>query len=1457
MHELIGTTTGVILHDNTWNAEGFKAGVYSWYVVAIYENGNLSDPIYSNTLDSDMITTVDVEITTEYAGDDPTAIVTFTNTSESDLDLVYTHTLNATGLYTFTDFRKGTYTFKVELDGYTTINESNSSVWNEPTEFVRELLGDYAPPVNLTVVDDEIYYETNVVLNWETGASSEFHGYNVYRGTTDRDLVLLNDTPLTETTYTDTVTLGHGDYEYFVRAVYTGVESVNSNAASIQVIEKGGLTGTITDALAAAVKIEGATITYDGVDEFGIAWDGVFTSDELGKYGGTYTIWPGTYNLTVVADGYVDAAAEAVVIDNDALTTIDFAMVEIPYAVSNVVATVVGDSIEVTWAANVNRAFDEYNLYRKANLQEGSLFEVDELIGTTTGLVLHDNAWDAEDFKAGVYSWYVVAVYDAGNLSDPIYSNTLDKDMLTEVNVEVTTEFGDDPTAIVTFTNTSESDLELVYTDTLDATGLYTFTDFRKGTYTYEVELDGYVDINLAGNSIWDETDYEWVMGGAAPAPQNLVAVNDSIYMGIDDVKLSWEAPASSEFAGYIVYRNGVELFDIPIAELSYTDVAPPYAMSPAHAYTVKAFYLSGTESDFTDAIDVYVTGLGLVDGEVFDAREDELIEGAQVKLVGLDEFGAPQTYVFITDEDGVYENDSVWAGVYDYAVTYPDFDVVEQDDVVVEYNETTTEDFYLFPAMEVIATENADQDEVLVEWEFAVDASRELINFTIYRAIYDEYVYEYTLLGTTLSNNFIDTDWGIVESGVYKWAVETTYDDGMTVSYSNTLDKDMEVAVGLTVALNSAESPEGVNVFLNNISEPLLELSYDIDLDATGITTVDPFRKGVYDIKVSFFGYEIQIISDVLIESDTAFSYVLEELITEVGNLYVDPNGYATWEMPTEGGLDEYSTDFTGGIPSSITVVEGPGTKHWAAANHFVKGDIAENGWGYNIDSRMNTPKIALTDNTVFEFAWSGSYTWNVAPFDNGDLTVEISLDEGLTWESIWSFSDIDPWNDFEWYVTTLDVAAMGYDSGEAMFSVHMVGNDNGDVYVDDLYIGDAVATAGTVSISSTPEANTNELRSGERVMVDILANNSLAANRSLTTFKVTLDDVFSGNTTDEFYDYEVAETLVEGTEYTAKVEALYTTGTSDPMFYTFTYHTCTYYNAAADFTAIRVEGAMNIELAWTNDTTDVDVDVFVGTSVYRDGEFVALVARGTESFIDEAVASGDYTYCVTQVYFSEAESCEICDDVTMTPGGYVNGFVTMFDGGNAIEGATVSLVGATNSYTFTTDTLGFYTGEVFEGTYNYTVSATEFATTTLDSVVIDFGATVVKDFLLKEFPYTVGTVIATEMNDNTVQVDWSGTGGGGGSIEEWLRYDDGTNEDAIGGVATFSWATKYDPAQLADLAGASVTKIQIYNTTDAVNKLQIFEGTNAATIIYEQDLTGLTVDAWNEVVFNYCCSN
>ena len=47
----------------------------------------------------------------------------------------------------------------------------------------------------------------------------------------------------------------------------------------------------------------------------------------------------------------------------------------------------------------------------------------------------------------------------------------------------------------------------------------------------------------------------------------------------------------------------------------------------------------------------------------------------------------------------------------------------------------------------------------------------------------------------------------------------------------------------------------------------------------------------------------------------------------------------------------------------------------------------------------------------------------------------------------------------------------------------------------------------------------------------------------------------------------------------------------------------------------------------------------------------------------------------------------------------------------------------------------------------------------------------------------------------------------------------------------------------------GTSVTKISLYARTAPVNTLQIFEGTGAETLIHEQDLVGLTIEAWNEV--------
>ena len=449
----------------------------------------------------------------------------------------------------------------------------------------------------------------------------------------------------------------------------------------------------------------------------------------------------------------------------------------------------------------------------------------------------------------------------------------------------------------------------------------------------------------------------------------------------------------------------------------------------------------------------------------------------------------------------------------------------------------------------------------------------------------------------------------------------------------------------------------------------------------------------------------------------------------------------------------------------------------------------------------------------------------------------MEVSFNEGLTWTPIWTTNDVTvPAG--SWYITTIDLADFGYTSGDAIFSAHKTDAYGWAAYFDDWYIGPADMPTSNLAISTPIEIpagldKANMTESEINAIIDgneMLSYTSLASSvdtrniRAFETFKVSLDDIFSGNTEDTFYDYETAETLVEGTEYVAKVESVYTTGISDPMYYTFTYHACDYYNSVADFTAERVMGTMDVALAWTNDDADVDADAFIGTNVYRDGELIDFVPAGTETYTDDQVASGTYNYCVTQLYESDAQSCEVCGEVIMTAGGYVNGFVTSFDPADVpIEGATVAMVGETDSYVFTTDSTGYYEGEVVEGTYTYTVSAPEYETQELADVFIDFGATVTNDFALLEHPYPVGEVVATELSDNAVQVNWSGQGTD--VTEEWLIYDnDALVYDGIGAEAadySLIWASKWEPAELTEYGTGYVTKVAVYQINIPCSKL------------------------------------
>ena len=178
------------------------------------------------------------------------------------------------------------------------------------------------------------------------------------------------------------------------------------------------------------------------------------------------------------------------------------------------------------------------------------------------------------------------------------------------------------------------------------------------------------------------------------------------------------------------------------------------------------------------------------------------------------------------------------------------------------------------------------------------------------------------------------------------------------------------------------------------------------------------------------------------------------------------------------------------------------------------------------------------------------------------------------------------------------------------------------------------------------------------------------------------------------------------------------------------------------------------------------IDPGALLGANIYRDGVLIAEQVPGT-SYVDEDVEYGMYTYCVTFVYESGAESCfETCVDVEVA---------------------------------FPCDPPKELAGE-----YLWTEEA--------------WGS----------------------------MLEWNSPQD---AIAEWLYYDDGTNVDGIGGPASFTWAIKFDPDQLADYAGASLTKIEIYNRTGATDELRIYEGTNAATLLHSQPLSGLGIEVYEQV--------
>jgi hypothetical protein len=256
----------------------------------------------------------------------------------------------------------------------------------------------------------------------------------------------------------------------------------------------GTVEGVVTD-FETTLPLEGADIA------------GFTVSGADGSY--SFTIVPGTYDFTCILEGYEDLTQTGIVVVENEITTLDFAMVPILPLNSpqNVEAAVIDfNDVLITWNApatdliNTNEVERDTRIKTRQN-QRNSVPNADNSRSLTGYQVYRDGTMISEitdpgiliytdaALAAGGYDYYVIAVYDEG-YSDPSNTASVTIVLPAPTNLAAVQQF---PDVILTW-DVPVRDLASynVYRDNVMiadniSTTSYTDTNVPAGTYIYQV----------------------------------------------------------------------------------------------------------------------------------------------------------------------------------------------------------------------------------------------------------------------------------------------------------------------------------------------------------------------------------------------------------------------------------------------------------------------------------------------------------------------------------------------------------------------------------------------------------------------------------------------------------------------------------------------------------------------------------------------------------------------------------------------------------------------------------------------------------------------------------------------------------------------------------------------------------------------------------------------------------
>ena len=199
---------------------------------------------------------------------------------------------------------------------------------------------------------------------------------------------------------------------------------------------------------------------------------------------------------------------------------------------------------------------------------------------------------------------------------------------------------------------------------------------------------------------------------------EDFAVVSENLYPG-DAAEFTWTANRTLQ--GYNLYQDGVKINTEPITGTEYAVEGLAYNMT-GYNFQIASLYAEG-ESELSEPIIVKMTGNGNVSGTVYEQDEVTVVPGVTVEYRGTDEYGEEQSFTFTTDENGAYTGE-VLAGnyqTYAYSDAYQETPgpavTVAFEDVLTGIDIIVYE--YYFPLGQIRATEQTDENNVLVEWDW------------------------------------------------------------------------------------------------------------------------------------------------------------------------------------------------------------------------------------------------------------------------------------------------------------------------------------------------------------------------------------------------------------------------------------------------------------------------------------------------------------------------------------------------------------------------------------------------------------------------------------------------------------------------------------------------------------------------------------------------------------------